>query len=137
MVKRIEKTAEQWRELLTAEQFAVAREAATERAFTGRYYHHFEKGRYLCACCGTPLFDSGKKYDSGSGWPSFTAPIADDNVATREDRTHGMHRVEVSCAACDAHLGHLFPDGPPTAGGRRYCINSAALNFQAKDEHEN
>lgn len=134
MIKRVEKSEAEWREKLSPEEYAVTRKGATERAFTGRYYDHHEDGVYRCVACGTPLFDSDEKYDSGSGWPSFTKPVASGNVTTREDTTHGMRRVEVLCAACDSHLGHVFPDGPKQAGGLRFCINSAALDFKGKDE---
>lgn len=130
MVKRVEKTDEEWRETLSPEEFQVTRRGATEPAFTGRYYAHHEEGVYHCVCCGTPLFESATKFESGSGWPSFTRPANAANVNTREDRTHGMQRVEVLCAACDAHLGHVFPDGPAEAGGLRFCVNSAALDFE-------
>lgn len=134
MIKRVEKSDAEWREKLSPEEYAVTRKGATERAFTGRYYDHHEDGVYRCVACGTPLFHSDEKYDSGSGWPSFTKPVASGNVTTREDTTHGMRRVEVLCAACDSHLGHVFPDGPKQAGGLRFCINSAALDFKGKDE---
>lgn len=134
MIKRVEKSEAEWREKLSPEEYAVTRKGATERAFTGRYYDHHEDGVYRCVACGTPLFHSDEKYDSGSGWPSFTKPVASGNVTTREDTTHGMRRVEVLCAACDSHLGHVFPDGPKQAGGLRFCINSAALDFKGKDE---
>src|SRR5690606_9971976 len=98
-----------------------------------RYNDHHENGIYRCVACGTPLFDSDRKFDSGSGWPSFTRPVDADNVTTREDSSHGMRRVEVLCAACDSHLGHVFPDGPQEAGGLRFCINSAALDFRKEE----
>ncbi|MEQ1510551.1 MAG: peptide-methionine (R)-S-oxide reductase MsrB [Sphingopyxis sp.] len=125
---KITMTEQQWREHLTQEQYHVLRERGTERAFAGAFNVHKADGSYLCAGCGVPLFDSQTKYDSGSGWPSFFAPIGDDQVTIHRDTSHGMTRDEVRCANCGGHLGHVFPDGPgPT--GARYCMNSVALDF--------
>ena len=128
MPKKIDKSDKEWRQLLAPEQYKVMRQHGTERAFTGKYDRFFEKGEYACAACGTPLFSSATKYDHGTGWPSFTSPVAPGNVEYRDDDSFFMHRVEVRCAACGAHLGHVFDDGPePT--GKHFCINSVALEF--------
>jgi peptide-methionine (R)-S-oxide reductase len=131
--KRVSKSDAEWQEQLTPEQFAVCRQQGTERSFAGKYNDCKRAGVYRCVCCGNALFDSEAKYDSGTGWPSFTQPIADASVSTREDRSLGTPRSEVICASCDAHLGHVFPDGPPTTG-KRYCMNSVALDLEEADE---
>lgn len=128
MVNRIEKSDEEWRKELTPEQYRILRQKGTEPAFTGAYNDAKEAGVYRCAGCGTPLFDAETKYDSGSGWPAFYAPVDPENVRLETDASYGMRRTEVMCEACGGHLGHVFPDGPrPT--GQRYCINSASLKL--------
>lgn len=128
---KVELTDEEWRQRLTPIQFEVTRRAGTEPPFTGEYLHNDKEGTYRCVACGQALFSSETKYDSGSGWPSFTQPIAEGVVQYRRDLSFGMVRTEVLCARCDAHLGHKFPDGPPPTGNR-YCINSVALRFEEK-----
>lgn len=132
MTEKLTFTDAEWRERLTPEQYQILRHGGTERAFTGKYESNKAAGMYHCAGCGTPLFSSETKYNSGSGWPSYTAPVAADAVDELVDRSHGMVRTEVRCAACEGHLGHVFPDGPGP-DGLRYCINSASLDFKPKD----
>jgi len=128
---RLDLSEKEWRDRLSPEQYHILREAGTERAFTGRYVNNHQDGEYRCAGCGAPLFESATKYDSGSGWPSFTEPMDEGAVTEHADVSHGMRRVEARCARCDGHLGHVFPDGPGETG-LRYCINSASLDFKAK-----
>ena len=131
--ERVKKSDAEWREMLTPEQYHVCRRAGTEPAFTGKYSNNKNPGTYRCICCGNDLFEAGDKFESGTGWPSFVRPVADDAVATNIDRTLFMTRTEVLCARCDAHLGHVFPDGPlPT--GLRYCMNSIALDLAPPDD---
>lgn len=133
MTDKIRKSKEEWQKQLTPEQYHVTRENGTERAFTGAYWDNHKSGVYRCIGCGEPLFESDTKFDSGTGWPSFSQPMSGSNVETEEDRNFGMRRVEVHCKKCGAHLGHVFDDGPgPT--GQRYCVNSCSLDFEEREE---
>ncbi|HEV2386158.1 MAG TPA: peptide-methionine (R)-S-oxide reductase MsrB [Candidatus Acidoferrales bacterium] len=133
MGEKISRSDHEWRAALAPDEYAVTRGKGTEPPFTGRYWNCHEAGCYRCVCCGAALFSAEAKFDSGTGWPSFWAPVEASAVALEKDSSHGMERVEVQCARCDAHLGHLFPDGPPPSG-LRFCINSAALRLEAAEK---
>lgn len=131
MSSKIRRTEAEWRAQLTSEEYRVAREKGTEPAFTGRFWNHHDDGMYTCVGCGAPLFDAASKFDSGTGWPSYSAPASEDAVETETDRKLLMSRTEIHCGRCDSHLGHVFPDGPGPSG-MRYCVNSASLKFEKK-----
>ncbi|MGI9405270.1 MAG: peptide-methionine (R)-S-oxide reductase MsrB [Hyphomicrobiaceae bacterium] len=135
MPKKVEKSHDEWREILTREQFHVTRQNGTERPFTGKYHDAKDSGTYICICCGNPLFSSDTKFDSGTGWPSFHAPVAEEAVETQDDHSLFMRRTEVTCSVCDAHLGHVFEDGPKPSG-LRYCMNSVALHLKDDEAGE-
>ncbi|SIO95238.1 peptide-methionine (R)-S-oxide reductase MsrB [Vibrio spartinae] len=132
-MKQVNKSESEWRQVLTDEQFRVCRQQGTEMPFSGKLLHNKETGIYTCTCCQTPLFSSASQYDSGCGWPSFDAPISANAVRYLQDDSHGMSRIEIRCAACDSHLGHVFNDGPQTTG-ERYCVNSVSLIFNKNDQ---
>ncbi|SJN59163.1 peptide-methionine (R)-S-oxide reductase MsrB [Vibrio ruber] len=132
-MKQVKKSESQWRQALTDEQFRVCRQQGTEMPFSGKLLHNKETGLYTCTCCQAPLFSSANKYDSGCGWPSFDAPLSADAIRYLQDNSHGMSRIEIRCAACDSHLGHVFDDGPKTTG-ERYCVNSVSLIFNKNDQ---
>lgn len=132
MTQKMQKTDEEWKKKLTPEEYKILREKGTEAPFTGEYVDNHEEGMYKCKACGTPLFSSDTKFDSGTGWPSFYDIAEKGNVELHEDNTYGMKRIEVTCATCGSHLGHVFPDGPQDKTGQRYCINSACLMFEKK-----
>ncbi len=133
--RRVEKTPQQWRDLLSPEQYAITRDKGTERAFSSEMCSVFEPGQYACICCDTPMFDSQTKFESGSGWPSFDQPIAENAIAYHADHSHGMTRIETTCNTCDSHLGHVFPDGPPPSG-LRYCMNALSLKKVANADEK-
>jgi peptide-methionine (R)-S-oxide reductase len=128
----MQKTEDEWKKELSPEEYEVLRKKGTEAPFTGAFVDNHASGMYVCKACGTPLFSSDAKFDSGTGWPSFTDPAVAENVGTRSDDDHGMHRTEVFCKKCGGHLGHVFDDGPAEAGGKRYCINSVCLDFEER-----
>ena len=134
MSDKIERSEEEWKGILTPEEYYVLRQKGTERAFTGKYWDHHAKGTYRCAGCGEPLFDSSAKFDSGCGWPSFYEGLSKDKIEEHLDTTHGMRRIEVTCRKCGGHLGHVFPDAPQTPTGMRYCINSVSIDFDPTTE---